>query len=133
MVEDFAVAVRSRSQNSFTCHKSPHGKDNYGKSGDERTASRGDSRLIPIRNKQVHNKRAGKYHNNRKRTGSASAHRQDGELALIQKTTSNYRSIGDLLPNLQNNPRKRAALRTLSEEDGAKVARYVRFLSFNLI
>jgi len=125
--------MRSRSSNSFACNKSPNGKDYPGEARNERKTSRRNSRLIPIRNKQVHNKKPGKHHNTRKRTGSANAHRPDDKLALIRKTTSNYRNFGTLMPNLQNNTRKRVNVRALSKENAGKGDRNMRFLPFNLI
>ena len=126
-----AAAMRSGSENSFARNKSPLSKDHRRKAWNERKTSCRDSRLIPIRNKQIRHKRQGKYHNNRKRSRSANTHRPDGSLSHAQ-TRSKDGNFEALLPNLQNNPRKRVNVSALSEERVQNLDRNMHFLPFNL-
>src|SRR3972149_9701260 len=106
--------MRSRSQNCSTRNKSPLSKNHRRKTRNERRTSSKNSRLLPIRSKQIRHKSQRKHHSNRKRSRSANTHRPDDNLSHT-RTSSRNGTLAAFLPNLQNNPRKRINVPALSE------------------
>jgi hypothetical protein len=106
--------MRSRSENCFTRNKSPLSKNHRRQARNERRTGSRNSRLIPIRSKQIRHKSQRKHLSNRKRSRSANTHRPDDNLSHT-RTTSKKGTLSAFLPNLQNNPRKRINVPALSE------------------
>ena len=132
LVDEFVVTVRSRSSNSFTGHTSTHGQNHRGKTRNERKTSRSASRLIPIRHKQVRNKKPRKHHNNRKWARGAKTHRPNDTDASLRKKPPNRRNPGTPMPNMQSNSTKRTNVWTLPEENRGNHHWNMCFLPLNL-